>query len=623
MSGQTIVRYGDVILYRCLTRLIEQHPVFDATGTNLKSWRFVVHLTGFIHGWPLACAQHDVNGAALTSANAAAAHRQARWRLQPRQPFTMAVGCLGDLASGQVILAAEPMVADSPADLENGLGGFDVSDGPRCLRFDVSHISADQIFRVEAAFEIHRVQCHDLDTAEDNSSGILSHRWSCTDGLDANLRATRQYRGRLELATSRFSPHWFRSLVLPPLQPGMRRDQMLFTAAEDGRSLHYEILDQEIAIAAPAPARRWSVEHTEQSLGHSPLQSHSQIMVTLEGDSQVDKGKLILLAIYVITAKLTGALPGQTPPDGTPVVLRDLTITDYTGDLNAIRATATAERLAQVVQHDPETAGQRGIYLSTDGFQKIIAPEDLPSWSASYDPRLSASAREGEVPEYQGPIALTGILRCYLQTPCNDSHGINNGVNSLVSDWNGVPASGPVTAIQAVIVPEIPAQEVTYYSASHRSAMYTTYQMESIYKTRYLRAALPIASAASPVSPDTSDSCVVVSVGRPQARRIVRIAAERVGDWPEFPDPETMDSGQANAGGSGSPPITQTLLSYRLMGGTRTRTCNGEDLYRARFEAIYALSRAPSPNELLKIGWNRWSSDPFTTTSEVLTNSPS
>lgn len=621
MSGQTIVQYGDVTLFHCLTRRIEQRPVMESAGTDLKCWEFVVQVTGFLHGWPAACQRQAVSGHIPVDSNAAAIHQQVRWRLMPRQPFAIAVGCATTIGSGSLLLAAVPMTAASPADLAStGLSNADVNDGPRCTQFDVVHISANNIFQVEATFEIHKVICADDDTAG-NITGVLSHRWSCADSLDVNLRATRTYDGLLELATSNFSPHWFRALVVPPLQPGMRRQQMRFVASEDGRKLQYSIVDQEIAIAAPFPARRWSVEQTEHSLNQNPLQSSSRIVVSLEGDSNVDKGRLILLAMYVITAKLTGARPGQVSGDDSPLVMRDLTITDFTGDLNAVRATATCERLGQVIQDDPATAGNRGLRICTDGFQKVISPADLPIWSIDYDPRLSASARTGEVPLYQGPVSLTGILRCYLQSPCFSDHGINQS-NAVGSDLNSEPSAEPQVAIDAVIVPEIPSVAAPYYSASHRAAMYTTYQMESIYRTNAMRSAMPL--APQPGADPDSDTCAIVALGPTQVRRTVRIAAERVGQWPEFPDPETMEAGCATVfnAGIGLAAIPQRLLSSSLLGGTRTKTCNGEDIYRARFEAVFALLRAPTPAEILKFGQNKWSNEAGTQSNLTLTNSP-
>lgn len=623
MSGQTIVQYGDVTLYRCLTRRIEQRPVLDRSRTDLRCWRFVVQVTGYLHGWPTACQRQGIAGDSPTETNVPLVHQHVRWRLMPRQRFVMALGCNSEIASGQTLFDVSPLIAITPDDLaETGLSHVDVDDGPRCLQFDVVHVSADRIFNVEATFELHVMECDDNGGAASNTSGVLSHRWSCGDSLDVNLRATRVYRGRLELATSEFSPHWFRSLVIPPLQPGMRREQIEFLASEDGRSLQYVIIDREVAVAAPYPARRWSVEHTEHSLNDSPLLSHSQIVVTLEADSDVDKGELVLLALYVISAKLTGVRPGESPLADHPFVMRDLTIVDLTGDVNVIRASASCQRLGQLIRDDSATSSDTGLRICVDGIRRIVSIDDLPAWSASSDPRRSASGRIGETPVYQGPVSLIGILRCYLQSPCESDHGINQVTNAVEADLNSTPGSDPQASISAVIVPTIPTIDPPYYSESHRVAMYTTYQMESIYRTHRLRAALPIATNSE--SSGFAETCAVVSLGPPQTRRIVRIAAERVGAWPEFPDPETMDAGLATVGDTdlGIPAIAQKLLSAKLLGGTRTRTCNGEEVYRARFEAVFALLRSPTAIEMLKFGLNKWSTDGLTQSTPALTNSP-
>ena len=624
MSGQTIVQYGNVVLYRCLTRRIDQRPEVDSANAGVQCWKFIVQVTGFLHGWPSACPHQDIVGLDTSTWNAPQVHRQLRWHLMPRQSFIMAVGCADGVGSGTVLLRANPMTVGLPPDLETAiLLDVDLKDGPRCTEFDVVHVSADNIFKVEATFELHLIQCSD-DFSTGSSNGVLSHRWSCADGLDVNLRATRTYRGMLELATSNFSPHWFRSLVVPPLQPGMRRESMQFAASEDGRRLSYTVVDQEVAISAPYPARRWSVEQTEHSLNQQPLQSHSQIVVILEGDGNVDKGQLILLGIYVVTAKLIGAKPGNDPAENHPVVMRDLTITDFTGDANSIRISASCERLGRIIRNSDAGNLSVGPRIAIEGFQKVISADDLPTWSVGYDPRLSASGRAGETPQYQGPVPLTGIFRCYLQSACSGDHGINRTSNALTTDFNGMPGSAPQSAIQAVIVPEIPSIDPPYYSVSHKSSMYTTYQMESIYRTHQLRAAMPIANAPFVgEGVDTRDACAVISLTRPQTRRVVRILAERVGKWPEMPNPESMEGGLATVVDPdvALPAIPQKLLRSKLLGGTRIRSCNGEEIYRARFEAVFALLRSPTPTELLKIGQNKWSADPATRSTALLTNS--
>lgn len=625
-NGQTIIKYGDVVLYRCLTRRIEQRPVMDSANASLKCWRFVVHVTAYLHGFPDACKYHSLSsGPGDTDYSLASqAHKQVRWRLPPRQRFVMAVGCTTDIASGNTLLYAEPMTnVATPEELEPedeeapfGLSLYDVADGPRCLQFDVSHVSGDSIFKVDATFEIHRVQCDDDDGAVENVNGVLSHRWSSADALDVNLRTTRTYTGQLELATSNFSPHWFRHLVVPPIQEGMRRQRLEFMASADGRKLQYTITDQSIAVAAPPPARRWSVEHTEASIGQDGLKQAAQVSVSLEGDENVDKGQLIVLGLYVVFAKMQGSKPGQNPAFGS-FLMNDITITELTGDVNGVRVSASGWRIPGELKDDP--GNPNGVHVNPGGLNTDITAANLPAFAANYDPRRSADGRAGEAAPYQGPIPLAGIFRCYLQSPCSSITGINIRTN-LTPDLNTTPDDEPQVPVYPVIVPSIDADIPDYYSTSHQTSMYTTWQMESRYDTRHMRAAMPIASAPYAGGGfDTSPACSIVSLSRPQCRRIVRIQAERVGEWPEFPNSEAMEDGFATVSGTA---IAQKVLQQKLLGGTVTKSCNGEDLYRARMEIVFALLRAPDPTESLKFGNNKWATSGQAVSTTTLTNSP-
>ncbi len=599
----------------------------DISNASLKCWRFVISVTGYMHGWPTACSYLTVNGFTNPDpGSASTVYKAARWRLGPRHRFLMSVGCTdpNDVFSGKLLFDAKPMTTvTTPNDLTpGGLTDFDVEDGPRCLQFDVVHVMADNIFKVEAVFEISKLQCDDDDEAPDNTNGILSHRWTCVDSLDANLRTVRTYHGMLEIATSQFSPHWFRDLVVPPLQEGMRREHIQFLATEDGRKLQYTITDQSVAYSAPAPATRWSVQHTVGSINQDDMPTTTaQISVSLEAPEDVDKGDLIILGLYIVSAKLQGSKPGENPVDARPIFMNDITITDFTGDSNIVQVAASCRRLAQVFKNDG--ADPKGLAIDVEGLNKIIAAVDLPAFSANYNPVQSNGGRAGEAPYYEGPVALSGIFRCYLQSNCSGATGINIRTNQLASTYNQVnPDNEPVQTVTARTTPTIEADYPSYFSTSHETSMYTTYQMESVYKTNAMRVALPIASVPyGGGGIDVSDAAAILSLSRPQCRRVVRILAERVGDWPEFPDPESMESGQATVYSGGITPIVQKMLDSKLLGGTQTYTCNGEQVYRARLETTFALSRAPTPPELLKMGQNKWSSSDPAASTTTLTNS--
>ena len=386
-DGQTIVRYGNVMLYHCITRRIEQCPVWDSAGVSLKCWKFVVIVTGYLNGLP-----GEVSYSIPQVAGAANTHMAARWRLAPRQFFQMAIGCAADTpVSGTVILQANPLEGVDVSTLAStGLTGFDVDDGPRCLQFDVTQVSGNNVFRVEAAFEIHRVQCTDSDGAGGNNSGVLAHRWACADSIDVNQRTTRTYHGILEIASSVWSPHWFRSLVVPPIQNGMRRDQMEFVATEDGKKLQYTITDVDVAIAAPYPARTWSIDHTITSLNGDSLKVTEQIAVTLTGDHNVDKTQLITLGLYIISAKLTEAPPPAVSDSKAVGGLfwNDLTISDLSGDVNAVRLSASCWRRARELPPDPVTGKSIALASRFKAF-RLLAAADLPRFALPYDPNQS------------------------------------------------------------------------------------------------------------------------------------------------------------------------------------------------------------------------------------------
>jgi hypothetical protein len=631
-DGQTILKYGDITIYRGEITEFDQRPEFDQSGTDLKCWVFSIGIVGYLHGLPSsgACVRHDVAGGAIRDGSATDAEKQVRWRLIPRQKFQLAVGCTSNITDGQTLLFAIPFYEGgsitTPTQLVNtrvdaqtgsgsvtGLSQFDVANGPKCTDFRIVHVAADNLFKVEARFEVHLVLCDDNSYANGNKQGILSHRWSCADTLDHNLRATRTYRGQLEIATAVFSPHWFRAVVVPPLNNGFRRNHMSFVATEDGRHLQYTVTDQEIAISAPPPARRWAVTHSESSVpeGESFV-GMSTCSVTLEGDSNVDKMQLIELGVAVVQQKLFGVILGQ-PLGNQGILLGDITIVDHTGDVNMVQVSATAKTKLKTVG--------TGVVPRLDGFSKILKAVDLPGFCSSYDPRTSKGGRSGETPEFNGPAPLVGIWRCYLQSPCSDVHQVNNRTNQADPDQNIAAGSSQAADddLDAVVVTSpsyLAPTSPSIYSASQAANSYTVYQCEGMYVTKTQRAAMPVAKAVySGSGVDTSDATAIVQLTRPQSRYVLRIHGERTNAWPQMPDGESVGSSYStgsqyatNNGGRISD-VVMKLLQSKLMGGTTSKAASGQDVYRARSEFVFALNRAPTPTEVLKFGHNLWSTD--------------
>jgi hypothetical protein len=636
-NGQTIIQYGDdqvsggskIMLYRCQTGTVQQRPVFDSSRTVMY-WKFTITGVGYLNGLPYGCQYSQVITSSSSSSSAqggAILDKQIRWRLKERQKFVMATGCdaSNSITSGKILLSANPMttVTSPRAGLPTGLTGYDVDDGPRCLQFDIIRIAGDNVFQVAYAFEINIVMCDDASGSPNNTNGVLSNRWSVNDTWDHSKRTIRTYTGLVELATSQFNPHWFRNLVVPPLQPGMRRDYGSFTATEDGKHLQYTITDTEVVIACPAPATRWDIQHSETVLSQDGLKVTSSCAVTLEGQSNCDVGQLIVLGLYVLSIKLAGVKPGD-PVVGV-IFINDVTITEFVGDVNRVSVSGSAWRPA---------VNMVGIGQRAQGFNTVIKAIDLPPFSAAtFDPLRSTDARVGENTQYQGPQALAGIFRCYLQSSCSSIQGITGAQENLNADTQ----DNPKYPAEVRIVPSIDNSPVPYYSSSQNTATYSKFQMEAIYSQKSMKVAMPI--ARGPYTGTDADLRTTIAV--PQLSNgicyvDVRILADRLGEQPQMPSPERLFDGSATypyvitnpdtgeilkpASPYGRLPLT--YLDGKLLGRTQTMSANGIPLYHAEWNGRYVLDRSYYPNEILRIGNNQWETpDQLTNSTQNLTNS--
>ena len=209
---------------------------------------------------------------------------------------------------------------------------------------------------------------------------------------------------------------------------------------------------------------------------------------------------------------------------------------------------------------------------------------------------------------------MTGIFRSYLQhDPCQaGTFALSNPAerNQLATDYNMVPDTTPGPSVSAVVVADGIEDEddpnVDYLSPSTMDSIYTHYQAETVFRTHRMRAQMPIASPMSP-GVDTSDTSAVVTLGRPQTRMILRMRAERIGDWPEYPDPETLGSSVvggiqvASDQSSPYPQIRIWCLKDKLKARGATKNANNQYIFFAERELIYALSRNPMPQDIMKV----------------------
>lgn len=582
-AGSTTVKYGDITFTNCLTKRFEQEAVFDDSGTDLLYYKFTIRIVGWVHGRSNIS---SVNIIPITSLGSAAVHHR-KFRpvlLEPRKSFEMRLGkTIDPVFAGQELLLCAPATTQSLSGRPETTKGKDLNNGPKAKILSVANIAADELIKVEAEFEICKLECGFSDEGAGNNSGVLNNRWSCIDDVDHNFYTTRTFTGRLRLSTSLVNPHSFRDWVVPGMQEGMKLEKMSFTASEDGLNLDYTVIHKEVAFSAPAPATDWRISHTE-SLGEFAMIGYAEISITLNGDRNVDKGELLAIAASVIEAKLV-TLQGDVERELNDHLILAFTITDTFGSdqNNSVHVYCKVRHVQEVNETFP---------LAVEEFSIPIDASVI----VGYDSNISRGT--GEDARTEGPIPMMSAFATYLQSPCNTRHGIQAAILPTARLDSGVNKAAGIIRLEARVVPELRSEHPEYMSEGHKQNMYTYYEMDNTYDIRGHKVQLPIASGPSTSSADDDKpTSVTVILTNPTAKRIVRIKAERAGDWPLLPTPKDfMDENG----------IKVELLDHKIVPGTPERGPDGIVIHRINAEYIYALSRPPRPNEKLRVGFNPW-----------------
>ncbi|QDU97534.1 hypothetical protein [Lignipirellula cremea] len=549
MSG-AVLTYNGVEMRNVRTLRFEQQCRYDDSGVDLLQQRFLLRVEGLVHAGEATATGVAAPQSAATATAAQTAIRAAL--MQPRRPFLYVV-------DDQTLLQADA-IPSSPH--------RDVNNGPRPLAFDIRHFAGGSVFRVEFELELALVECgagppSSAPAGVARSADVLNHRWTYEETRDADFYALRTWQGRLRVAHAELNPHQFRHLVLPPLSPGFRRQRMQFRAAADGLTLDYAILDQQIHAAPPAPATSWEATYSETT-GDDGGHGYAEVAVRLTGPPQARKRDLLTACAQVVEARLGDLRRGFRDPRGGPF-LKSAALVESLHE-NEVEMRVRALRPAQ---------GGRYLNLPT---QAVGQPLSLPG----YDERLSP------LPAAYDNSTPAGAFACYLQSPCDPAHGTPDSVT--LTPVGQSPGRGTGTAIEYLpSTGSMPQDAAIGLSASQALHPYTLVEIENRYRVQSGRKQVPLCT----VGPGGQTSAIL-TLHPPQAQRLFYMRAERIGDWPELPRPE--DSLDPNG-------IAEALLEEEVLPAAPELLADGKTLlYRVEAKYVYALSRAPTLLEKLRVG---------------------
>lgn len=616
-AGFTYIRYGDLQLFNVATKEFRQEAEFDQTGTDLLFYRYTIRVVGYFTGRgniDLSSVPPNYFNPSTwirptnTDQKAGKHHAITQFRIAPRQNFEMWVGAAYDVAGNVDLVtkgaSAVLVVISSGESNQQSWRMRDLNSGPKVKVLSVPMVVSNNLFRGEFEFEVCALPCNEIQAdgiQSLNGVAVLSNRWSVVDEIDQNFFTTRTYTGRLRMATPVVSPHSFRGSVVPPLQQGLKRQSMRFVASDDGLNLLYEVVDREIAFSAPEPATSWEFEQTERVQRADQLGNYVDLRISLAGDRNVDRRKLIQIAFSIIDFKIFRFNNLQNNAYVESIAIRDL----YGEGAGGITVEATARRVGR------PGGGLGAIFqLQLEGLGEPITQQMMGNAVNQYDSRKSRGSRDGESLEVEGPVSMVGAFSVYLQSPCNsDGHKISYG--ELPAEQSP-PDQTDVASVEAYVVGELVDDgSLDSYSVEQNDAGYITYQYESTYSTNSLRAACPIALGSNSQSSASQDTTSVVVLGQGQTKRKVHVLAERVGEPPDMLNPPSQFQDENG--------ITHTLLDSHFMISTGEPTPDGNRTHRAHYEIEFAMSRAitavanstligVAETLILRAGANQWES---------------
>lgn len=575
----TTVHYGAVQIHNVTTRQWEQEMVYDESRTDVLFHRFRLRFEGIVHagGFPSA-GPWAARGAGQGSAPENYAEIRSLLG-QARLPLVVAATDAGGVE--RILLTALPL------GMAPGAADMDVENGPKPTGLAITHIAGANCFRVSFAVECAKLECTRA-TGTSAVPFVLNNRWSVSEAMDEAKFIERTIEGQMQLsAPVAVLGSDFRGLVVPGLERGFRRARAEIHVDPSGLTIRYRVTDRQVHTAAPWPAEKMEVTHTEEIQGETAF--FSDVSVRLEGSPAADRRLLILRAVQILEARLAFLANRRTPEKKAGYFIESIVISEHLGDQNLVEARARIMR-TPLADKNVDLGGFYAALRAVQGADLELPP--VEGEPARYDSRISSTPPlYGYEPQggERRPIVLW-FLHCYLQHPCVDRHGIAQatpGVSTDESEGSELP-----THIVEREIHTLSADVGNEFSDAADETVYTMARMVSIYDTDDLTVALPLARGQ-----DAERSKATVSFIRlapSLVRRIIEFDCEAAGDWPHIPKPvKAYQDGEVNAVRTACRVSPQ---GPSLAADGRTPICRVSGRY------VYHLDREPDPEQKLRVG---------------------
>ena len=578
----TSVEYNGILMTNVVTREWSQSMVYDASHTDLLYSKFRLTFEGIIHGESTTVLGTYAAAAGVTPPKIT--HQLLSRQLQtPRHKLSVWMGPDNQRNAGTLFFEILPYNISDTASATQ----YDVETGPKPIEVKITHVVGYRVFRVLFTIECAKIECENGSIPPQNGH-VLNNKWRIEEDMDANFFTTRTIAGTLRLATCILPGNAFKQLVLPRLETGFRRDAIQYVVSENGLDCNYTVRDKQVHTAAPWPATDISGTHTESTNDGKTF--FADMSVRLEGSPEADKADLLQRCVQIVDSRLH--LIEHQNQDSPKYFIAHAAITDHIGAGNAIEMQVKIQRMPP-----GDAAGaddiDLGEYLTNVVVESFGTRLELPPLRGNeYDARKSRlPALYGYDPQTgeRSPSAALFMLHGFLQTPCSDQHSHQIDQNVQSPSYDAAQYDTGVTGSTASHIVETSNTESQYSAETHES-VYTYYELQNTYGIQAIRVQAPYAVKVEPYE----DTSKVFLLGSGRAYREIKLEAERVGSWPQVPEPKDEYSDGY---------IKGWLLDHKEFTQPPTLSADGRHkLYKIEATYRWALNRFPQPGEATHTG---------------------
>lgn len=588
MASVTVLRYGNVVLMNCHTRVHEVTVKYDPSDTDRMFLNLRLVVAGYVIPGLAPFASYSIFSELLDKAEqggiATLGQEVTRYDLplmiaELNKPRRWLEYFVVERPANNAAPKISPLWAVIPmTELPNFTGMstqkrdtivIEVANGPKPRGVRVEqYFPATGIAKVEFTVEASVMAIPqgksflDFPTQLPNPSlhrwgGEINNRWTIEESMDENFYVTRRIAGRLQIAGTAFVDHILkqqpgqilpqlrRYLAFPLLEKTFIRQSILYRSSEDGLTCDYEIVDVQVAECPPWPAT--SMTGKVDLMIDEAFTCRLGANFQLGGPPHVDRRLLIQLAFKIIESVTLGSWQ-KLNDEKANCFLDSARITTYYGQRQTVDV-AVALRLMPAGLDPQNGQVQPGDWMTN--FQKtyIGRPIDFVvpfkrRKQIRYDkssgtlPSLYGFTHEGE----RSPAALI-LLSCYLQEP-QSHHDIPFAKTSRpkvekIKIQKGEEDDNTETPDKDDV--DVPDSKHSAVLVTPQT-LYTFASLRSTYHTEGGLVGLPRS-----IADEKGRTTLFTKLSEPSCYRIIEFETERVGDWPIIPAaPESYEISKHN-----------------------------------------------------------------------------